>query len=94
MPKGKSLDVVIDDAQKIIRVWEANPTFSLGQLTLTDLKTQLTGLIDSRAQTDEAHATVTRLVNATNDKALAISQVTTRALSGVCTVRPEHLLKP
>lgn len=83
MPKGKSLDEVIDDAQKIVRMWEANSTFSLGEVTLASLKTQLTALIDSRAQTDEARASVTRLVNATNDKALAISAITTRALSGV-----------
>jgi hypothetical protein len=83
MPSGKSLDEVITDAQRIIRVWEANPTFSLGEIKLADLKALLADFIDLRAQTEEARATVTRLVNASNDKALALSGIYTRALSGI-----------
>src|SRR2546423_9635916 len=83
MPKGKTLDEVIEDAEKIIRVWEANPTFSLGEVTLAGLKAQLAEYIELREQTEEARATVARLVNAVNDKALTLSSIYTRALSGI-----------
>ena len=83
MPRNKSLDDINADAQKIIRVWEANPAFTLGEITLAGLKADVAELIDLREQTDEARATVTRLVNATNDKAAGIGDIYTRALSGI-----------
>jgi hypothetical protein len=83
MPRSKSLDEIISDIQKIIRVWEANPTFTLGEITLAGLKAELDDLIELRGQTNEARANVARLVNATNEKANALIAVHTRALSGI-----------
>jgi hypothetical protein len=83
MARGKSLDEVIADAEKIVRVWEANPTFSLGQVTLASLKAELEELRTLRAQTEEARRQVTNLSNSTNTKADAINSIVTRALSGV-----------
>ena len=43
----------------------------------------MAALFESRAQTDEARATLTHLVSATNDKAVAISEIYARSLSGI-----------
>jgi hypothetical protein len=83
MPKGKSLDEVIAGAERIVRVWEANSTFSLGTITLASLKADLEELRSLRAQTEEARRQVTNLSNATNSKADAIDAIVTRARSGV-----------
>ena len=83
MPKGKSLDDTIAGAEKIARVWEANPTFALGDLTLAKFKAELEGLKSSRAQLEEARRQVTSLTNITNEKAAAVTSYITRALSGV-----------
>ncbi|MDT5294801.1 MAG: hypothetical protein QOJ76_1681, partial [Acidobacteriota bacterium] len=54
MTRSKSLDEVIAAAEKIVRVWEANPTFTLGEVTLAGLKTKVEGLRTQREQTEEA----------------------------------------
>ena len=83
MPKGKSLDDTIADAEKIVRVWEANPTFTLGEITLAGFKATLDDLKSLRGETEETRRQLTNLINSTNDKAVAVSGVTSRALSGI-----------
>jgi hypothetical protein len=83
MARGKSLDDVIAEAEKIVRVWEANPTFSLGELTLVKFKSELDELRTLRAQTEEARRQLTNLSNSTNEKADVVNSNVTRALSGV-----------
>jgi hypothetical protein len=83
MARGKSLDDVIAEAEKIVRVWEANPTFSLGELTLVKFKSELDELHTLRAQTEEARRQLTNLSNSTNEKADVVNSNVTRALSGV-----------
>jgi len=83
MPKGKSLDDTIADAEKIVRVWEANPTFTLGEITLAGFKAMLDDLKSLRGETEETRRQLTNLINSTNDKAVAVSGVTSRALSGI-----------
>jgi hypothetical protein len=83
MPKGKSLDEVIAAAEKILRVWEANPTFTLGEITKASFKALLDELRDLRAQTEETRRQLTNFVNTTNDKAISVNDVNSRALSGI-----------
>jgi hypothetical protein len=83
MTRSKSLDEVIAAAEKIVRVWEANPTFTLGEVTLAGLKTKVEGLRTQREQTEEARRQVTNLVNSTNAVADDVNAITVRALSGV-----------
>lgn len=80
--KGKSVDSVLAEGEQIVRVWEANPTFTLGEITLPMLKEMLNDLRDTRRQTDETRTLLTRLVNETKEKGRAITAVVTRALSG------------
>jgi hypothetical protein len=83
MPKGKSLDDVIAAAEKIVRVWEANPTFTLGDLTLVVFKAELDALREQRGQLEEARRQVTNLVNSTNEQGDKVNENITRALSGI-----------
>jgi hypothetical protein len=83
MPKGKSLDEIIAEAEKIERVWDANPTFSLGDLTREKFKTELDALRTSRAQLEEARRQVTNLSNVTNERGATVVAYVTRALSGL-----------
>jgi hypothetical protein len=83
MPRGKSLDEVIAGGEKIERVWDANPTFTLGELTREKFKTELNALRESRAQLEEAKRQVTNLTNTTNERASGVLDNVTRALSGL-----------
>jgi len=83
MARNRSLEDIIAEAERIVRVWEANPTFALGDVTLAKFKAEVDDLRDTRGQTEEARRKVTELVNTTNGKAVAVAGVTTRALSGI-----------
>ena len=83
MPKGKSLDEIIAGGEKIDRVWDANQTFTLGDLTREKFKADLGTLRETRTQLEEARRQVTNLTNATNDMAGGILANITRALSGI-----------
>ena len=83
MARGKSLDDVIADGEKIVRVWEANPTFSLGEVTLEQLKTLLEALRTQRRQLEDLRAQVAVLVNDTQAKADGVLDITTRARAGI-----------
>jgi hypothetical protein len=82
MPKKSSIDDVIADGERIIRVWTDNPTFALGEVTLAQLETMLTDLRTLRGQIEDSRFQLTQLVNQSNDKLAAIGNVTTRARSG------------
>ena len=83
MPRSKSLDGVIAHAEQLDRVWEANPSFMLGDLTREKFKAELGALRAARTQLEEAKRQVTNLSNATNERAAVINSYVTRALSGV-----------
>lgn len=83
MPKGKSLDELITAAERILRVWDANPTFTLGTITKASFTAMLAELRDLRGQTEETRRQLTSLVNTTNDKAISVNDATSRALSGI-----------
>lgn len=82
MPKNSSIDDVIADGERIIRVWKDNPTFTLGDLTLAQLETMITDLRTLREQIEDARTQLTQLVNQSNDKLTNIKTATTRARSG------------
>ena len=83
MARGKSLDLVIAEGEKIVRVWEANPTFTLGEITLAQLKTLLEALRTQRRQLEDLRAQVSVLINDTQAKADSVLDITTRARGGI-----------
>ena len=83
MPKSISVDKVLADAERILRVWAENPTFSLGELTQVKFQALLDELRDKRNQMETVRTQLTALVNETNEKGSNLSDAVTRALSGV-----------
>lgn len=82
MPKNNSIDDVIADGERIVRVWSDNPAFSMGDVTLAQLATMIAELRTLRGQIEAARTQSTQLVNQSNDKLAAISSVASRARSG------------
>jgi hypothetical protein len=82
MPKKSSIDDVIADGERIIRVWRDNPTFTMGDVTLAQLETMITELRTVRGQIETSRTELTQLVNQSQDKLAAIGNITTRARSG------------
>jgi hypothetical protein len=83
MPSGKSYDKVLAEAEQMVRVWEANPDFSMGELTLAQLRAQIQELRDKRAAVEETKTLRTRLVNEADDGATALTKLSARIRSGI-----------
>ena len=84
MPKHKYRSVrVIDDANRIVSIWQDNLDFKLGTVTLPDLQ----ATIDRLAQYDEhVRSLKSELVGALNrrdDTAYDLNQLVVRARSGI-----------
>jgi hypothetical protein len=82
MPKTKSFDEILFDAERLIRVWTDNDDFALGEVKLPAFKTQVAGFKTKRAANEDLRTQLTRGVNEVNDEAGAIQAVNSRALSG------------
>lgn len=83
MPSGKSLDGVIAHAEQLDRVWEANPNFTLGDLTREKFKAELDALRESRAQLEESKRQVTNLSNTVKGRSATLLTLNSRVLSGL-----------
>ncbi|MDT4953780.1 MAG: hypothetical protein QOJ02_1918 [Acidobacteriota bacterium] len=82
MPRGKSIDEVLTESEQIIRVWEANPAFSLGEVTRAAMQTKVDELRTARTQTENLRTQLTQAVNDANGKADDLNAIVTRARSG------------
>lgn len=82
MPKGKSFDEILFDAERLIRVWSKD-AIALGDITLESFQAMVTSFKTKRGQTEGLRTQLTRSVNETNDLATGIAGVTTRGLSGI-----------
>jgi hypothetical protein len=82
MPKGKSMDAILNEAEQIARVWADNPTFSLGDLTFAQFQAMITALRAQRNTTENLRTQLTAAVNDLNEKASAVRTVSTRARGG------------
>jgi hypothetical protein len=80
--KSKSINNVIAEAEQIARVWEANETFSMGEVTLASLNAKIEELRAARQRVEDQRTLLTKLVNDQNDKATDVTGLVTRARSG------------
>jgi|SRR5581483_5505138 len=83
MPIKKNVDAVIADAERLATVWGENPKFSMGDLTLDDLKTEITKLRTLRQSRDETRTRLSKLIDDTNDQTKLVSGYNSRGLSGM-----------
>ena len=82
MPRGKTFDGILFDAERLIRVWSENDDLALGELTLIAFQAQVANFKSTRASVEDLRTQLTRGINEVNDLAKAIQSVNTRALSG------------
>ena len=79
---SKSFDDILADADQLIRVWTANPTLSLGEVTLPLFQTKVTTFKGTRAHTEDLRTQLTQSVNEGNTQADEILNLTVRGRSG------------
>ena len=76
------MDTVLSEAEQIARVWEDNPTFAMGDMTLAQFQAMIADLRAHRNNTEDLRTQLTAAVNDSNGKALAVATIVTRARSG------------
>jgi len=82
MTKSKSFDSVQADGENLVRVWDANPDFSLGDVTRPQFKTMMTTFTAARATANDLRTQLTAAVNAVNDQSRQINDICVRARAG------------
>src|SRR5438874_665959 len=82
MARKVSIEQTLADAEQIARVWADNTEFALGEVTQPKLQKMIADLRQSRGQTESLRTQLTAAVNETNEQALNLSGVVTRARSG------------
>jgi hypothetical protein len=83
MPSNNTISSVIAEGAKIVDVWTANPTFTLGQVTLDVFKAQMAELQAAAATVESKRTELTGLMNARDAKSGNISELVSRARSGI-----------
>jgi hypothetical protein len=82
MPSKYTLEAVLADSEQIIRVWEENPTFTLGEITLAILQAKITEARQLDDQIETLRTQLTALVNQLKAKSAELAKINTRARSG------------
>lgn len=82
MAKSKSFDNVQADGDNLVRVWDANPTLALGDITRAQFKTMMTTFTTARATANDLRTQLTAAVNDVNDQSGNINDICVRARSG------------
>src|SRR5437764_3886112 len=83
MPRKVAVDKTLGAAEQILRVWEAHPDFTVGEITLAKFKAQVNGLRGKREAVETTKTELIASTNELNDQAIGVSDVNTRALSGI-----------
>jgi len=79
----KTLDSVLADADRLAQVWSENAKFSLGDLTLANLKDKIAELRTVKQTRDETKVKLSKLIDDTNDLMKLIDSYNTRGRSGM-----------
>lgn len=83
MPTKYPPEVVLASSEKIARVWTDNPTFTLGEVTLSILQSKMTNLKQKREQLESLRMQATALTNEIGELTGELANINTRALSGL-----------
>lgn len=83
MARGKSPAQVIEEAERILRVWEANPNFSLGEITKEKMQTMVSELKQTCASLENLRRQVIETSNLVDDEIEGLNSVNVRARAGV-----------
>jgi hypothetical protein len=81
MPKGKSFDTIVADAERLLRVWSDNADLAMGSLTRPAFQTKLDGFKTKRAAVDSLRTQLTAGVNDLNQEASEVVDISNRSRS-------------
>jgi hypothetical protein len=79
MTRGKTIDDILAEAERLLRVWAANPDFALAGVTQVSLQAMVDDLRAKRTQVETTRTQLTKQVNEANDSADAVNAIVTRA---------------
>lgn len=82
MTRKYSFDAVIASAEQIVRVWQENPTFTLGEITLASLQSKIAAPREKRDQVEALDTQLTARKNELAELTTEVAGINTRALSG------------
>ena len=82
MPKNAANEA-LKDADKIVKVWTDNPTFTMGDVTLLSFKAEIKAVTDADQAVEDERIQLTALINARDAQIAAMADLTTRARSGI-----------
>ncbi|HZT58196.1 MAG TPA: hypothetical protein VFA21_06155 [Pyrinomonadaceae bacterium] len=78
-----SIDAVLTESDRTVRVWTDNPTFTLGEVTLPSLQEKVASVRQKREQLEALKMQVTSLSNELNEDVVGLARINSRAKSGV-----------
>lgn len=79
----KTVDDLIAELEKILRVFRSKTPFAVGDISEQTLGTTITALGAKSRELEDAKTLVSRLVNELNDQLTNAGQIQTRGLSGI-----------
>jgi len=80
---GKSLKAVQAEADRMIRVWSANPAFSLGEITLAVFQATVADFTNARSATQDLRAQLAKSIQKTTDLTVTVSDLVVRGRSAM-----------
>ena len=83
MASNNTIGSVIAEGAKIVDVWTANPTFTLGPVTLEIFKAQMAELQTAANAVESKRTELTGHINSRDAKSANVSELVTRARSGI-----------
>ena len=83
MPSNNTISSVLAEGAKIVDVWTANPTFTLGSVNLDGFKLQMAELLAASAAVESKRTELTGHINSRDAKSSNISEMVSRARSGI-----------
>jgi len=78
MSRGRSVDDVLADAERLLKVWAENPEFALVGVTQESLRAMIDDLRATSASVDDTRMKLMKLTNDQSDKADAVYAIVTR----------------
>ena len=83
MPNRYSTETVLANCERLARVWTDNPTFSLGEVTLTGFQSLIAEVRQKREQLEALRMQEVALSNDLSQKTAMLAAIRTRGLSGL-----------
>jgi hypothetical protein len=82
MPK-QATNLALVDSKKVLDVWTAHPEFNLKDVQLNDFKAAMSDAQSADDAVETLRGQLDVLINQRNAKNAALTELTTRALSGI-----------